>query len=100
MLSKRRIAAAVTGLALGLLAMAAWSQLPGPTPLEPETGAPREEAAACRERTNGCVICRRDATGAEHCSLPGIACQPSGWRCITSSVQPFDSPQRDQPRLQ
>jgi hypothetical protein len=57
-----------------------------PTP----TLDPREQASlqsfdaanpACREWSDGCAICRRDAADAGHCSTPGIACQPSAVAC-------------------
>jgi hypothetical protein len=40
---------------------------------------------SCRERTNGCEICVAAEAGRLSCSLPGIACQPGGWRCIGDS---------------
>lgn len=39
-----------------------------------------QQNPACREWTDGCVICVSDGTHA-HCSLPGIACQPAGLTC-------------------
>ena len=33
----------------------------------------------CVEWSDGCAVCRRDT--AMHCSLPGIACQPSAIAC-------------------
>lgn len=36
---------------------------------------------ACTEMTDGCQVCRRHVEGKAGCSNPGIACQPSGWRC-------------------
>ncbi len=53
-----------------------------------EAPPPKEEAslegfgvanAACREWSDGCAVCKRD--DAVHCSLPGIACQPSQIVC-------------------
>lgn len=40
-----------------------------------------EADKACAEWTNACVICKRDAAGAGHCSTPGIACQPKEIVC-------------------
>ena len=51
----------------------------------------------CREATNGCEVCRIDAGGRSSCSLPGIACQPSSWRCIKVQAAPSDSPRSERP---
>jgi hypothetical protein len=40
---------------------------------------------ACREWTDGCVVCRRGAEeGEPACSLAGIACAPGGDECLRS----------------
>lgn len=70
-------------------AIATAGELPGP-----RTAAPAEEPApierevpqatedlSCPELTDGCQICIRGPDGEKRCSFPGIACQPSGWRC-------------------
>ena len=81
----------VAMIAVVLAWLGAWpatAKLPTPaTPLP----ALVEPAAQCRESTNGCAICRVDLHGVKHCSLPGIACQPTGWRCITAEVTRTDS---------
>jgi len=41
-----------------------------------------ERNPSCAERTNGCEVCIGGGEqGTLKCSLPGIACQPDGWRC-------------------
>jgi hypothetical protein len=64
-----------------------------PLPATPTTGsgssAPSGSAPGrilvsrpeCRSASNGCQICSRTAAGGVVCSTPGIACQPSEWRC-------------------
>lgn len=47
--------------------------------------------AKCAEASNGCSVCRFDTTGAPRCSTPGIACQPSAWRCIKPAGGAADS---------
>ncbi|MGE0767067.1 MAG: hypothetical protein AB7L90_11430 [Hyphomicrobiaceae bacterium] len=42
----------------------------------------------CRERTNGCERCVGVGNGRLGCSMPGIACQPQGWRCVTDAEAP------------
>ena len=37
--------------------------------------------ASCRQWSDGCVICMRQAGAAYACSTPGIACQPSPLAC-------------------
>jgi len=46
----------------------------------------------CRERTNGCEMCIRDASGGVGCSTPGIACQPQRWRCVTDAEGQAERP--------
>ena len=70
------------------LAWPATAQLPAPVMPPPPLVEP---VAQCRESSNGCEVCRVDLHGVKHCSLPGIACQPSGWRCIKSEVMRTDS---------
>ena len=41
---------------------------------------------ACREWTNGCVLCAADKDGTSQCSTPGIACVPAGLTCKRMSV--------------
>ena len=36
---------------------------------------------ACKEWTDGCAVCRRDAAEVGQCSTPGIACQPTALVC-------------------
>ena len=36
---------------------------------------------ACVEWNDGCSTCQRDASGAAHCSTPGIACVPQAIVC-------------------
>ena len=77
----------VIGLVAGaFLALSCLSALAA----EPVGYGPRS-LAQCREATNGCEICVYDASGAPRCSLPGIACQPSSWRCIKAETPPADS---------
>ena len=35
----------------------------------------------CREWSDGCAVCLRDAAGAAHCSTPGVACEPTSAAC-------------------
>ena len=64
-------------------------ELPGPRDLPPaEEPVPIEREArqtaedlSCPELTDGCRICVQAPDGQKQCSFPGIACQPSGWRC-------------------
>ena len=51
----------------------------------------------CAEASNGCSICRFDVTGEPRCSSPGIACQPSVWRCIKPRDGDADSPSARRP---
>ena len=46
-----------------------------------------EREPRCRERSNGCEVCVRGEAGHLSCSLPGIACQPGGWRCTLGEEQ-------------
>lgn len=56
------------------------------TPFEDGTlGADLDRDPACIERTNGCEVCARGDDGKPKCSLPGIACQPDGWRCTVGA---------------
>ena len=71
---------------------------PLPTPAAP-IAAPHPQsidgrfaaAPSCREMTDGCRVCVRRADGAAACSLPGIACTPTGWRCKTGASGATDS---------
>ena len=102
-----RIAAVVVAAALHALAVTgAVAAEPLPLPdLPPVRG---EEPAAgslarqiegdpdCRERTNGCEVCL-GGNGRLQCSTPGIACQPSSWRCsLGGASDPLPGPS---PRL-
>ena len=64
-------------------------ELPSPSPIAaPAPGTLADSLARhprCRERTNGCELCIRDASGGVGCSTPGIACQPERWRCVTDA---------------
>jgi len=42
---------------------------------------------ACQEWTDGCAVCLRDSGGVIHCSVPGIACQPSANLCRREAAQ-------------
>lgn len=96
-MSKMPTARLVAGLVVLALAGAAWAQLPAPqTPPpgpsvpvgEPPTGV---QATDCRESSNGCQVCLGDVRSGR-CSMPGIACQPSAWRCIKPQAASPDSP--------
>ncbi len=67
--------------------------------LAQKPGSPDQRTldASCQEATNGCEVCRIEAGGRSQCSLPGIACQPSGWRCIKTQAPPSDSPRSERP---
>lgn len=41
--------------------------------------------ADCREWSDGCAVCRRTQDKDFACSLPGIACQPTGLACRDSA---------------
>lgn len=83
-------------------------QLPLPLPDLPaatvRVEAPREGTLAhhverdpqCPERSNGCEVCVRGQAGRASCSVPGIACQPGGWRCTRHDDEPLSGPK---PRL-
>ncbi len=76
------------------LAFALWAALLGCATFSPaqEQQQPGSRTLAdCAEATNGCTICRYDSQGEPRCSLPGIACQPSGWRCIKPTGGAADS---------
>jgi hypothetical protein len=86
------ISAAALAAVLALAASAALALVPGPAePPPPPAAEPPGRHVQCLERRNGCEVCRRDGSGTEHCSLPGIACQPEAWRCITSGAGRVDS---------
>lgn len=81
-------------LLTGALLASARAQLPSP-PKSPDSTLPAAADSiatyvarnpGCHEITNGCQVCVRTATNEARCSTPGIACQPSGWRC--GSVEP------------
>ncbi|MCP4621498.1 MAG: hypothetical protein GY844_34275 [Bradyrhizobium sp.] len=43
---------------------------------------------ACRQWTDGCVNCSRDADGeAPACTNIGVACQPKAIRCVTPEAR-------------
>jgi len=52
---------------------------------EPEASAPIDPA--CREYSDGCVTCRREASGPV-CSNPGIACVRGPARCLDEPTAP------------
>ncbi len=89
MWTRRWIIGAAAAVAIGL--GATWvglAQIPG-------AADQQKLDADCREATNGCEVCRIEAGGRSQCSFPGIACQPSGWRCIKSQAPPSDSPRSE-----
>lgn len=44
---------------------------------------PNEVRASCLSATDQCIVCKLDGEGSLiGCSLPGIACMPTKWRCI------------------
>ncbi len=83
------------GLALIIACVGATARVQVPGPSTPHASAPeappRQTVAICAERTNGCIVCKRYPDGVEHCSLPGIACQPAAWRCMPDVTRPIDS---------
>jgi len=96
----------VIALWLGLVGPLAVEAQPLPVPELPQakTEAPSEDGTlaahldrdpACTERTNGCEICARDIDGKPKCSLPGIACQPDGWRCTADEPGTREKPRPD-----
>ena len=93
------------GSRVGIVAIVSWAaigaaagqplplpELPVPSldrPAEPGTLAEAmSREPACRERTNGCEVCIAAGTAVARCSLPGIACQPEGWRCVREGSSP------------
>ena len=46
----------------------------------------------CLEWTDGCAVCTRADGGTFHCSLPGIACQPTGLSCRKETPAPVSPP--------
>ena len=79
-------------LAIALLAMSALSgssvrtaELDIPPPKASEDFSMQKGPPNCRQWTDGCVTCTRDADGeAPACSNIGPACQPKAIRCIAS----------------
>lgn len=77
-------------LAIALLAMSALSgssvrtaELEIPPPKASEDFSMQKGPPNCRQWTDGCVTCTRDADGeAPACSNIGPACQPKAIRCI------------------
>lgn len=47
-------------------------------------------APACREMSDGCRVCVRGADGSPTCSMPGIACVPTGWQCRNDAARDPD----------
>ena len=88
--SKTIAATVMTAAALAVACVYAVAQRPAPQ-------SPADIAALCREASNGCQVCRIEADGRTACSLPGIACQPGGWRCIKPHAGPLDSPPQSRP---
>jgi len=83
MMTRSFVAALVFALATGLAPAAAQSEAP-PTPAEVSLQAFGAKTPACLEWNDSCATCSRDATGAAHCSTPGIACQPHDIVCRVS----------------
>lgn len=69
------IAAAATLVTI-LVAHVAPARGPAPQPI---ALSPAEDPG-CREWTDSCRVCTRDADGV-HCSTPGFACQREALRC-------------------
>ncbi len=83
---------AASGVAPVLAQMPAMPPVDEHRPIAPDSlaaylGANRE----CREISDGCQICVRANGEMARCSLPGIACQPTGWQCNLPAIPKSDA---------
>jgi hypothetical protein len=69
------VTAAMAAVLLAVIAAFALSAPPGPR------AADAAPSAACREWSDGCVVCARTPEG-QACSTPGIACTRGPARCL------------------
>ena len=69
------VTAALAAVLVAVVAATALQGSPGPR----AAGAP--PSAACREWTDGCVVCARTPEG-QACSTPGIACTRGPVQCL------------------
>jgi hypothetical protein len=67
-----------------LLAPVVRADAPAPATEKPAQ-AYGEDHPACREWTDGCFVCARQADGAIACSTVGAACLPAAVACSRSS---------------
>jgi hypothetical protein len=66
-----------------------------PTMAEQERQSLASYAAAhkaCREWTDGCIVCSRRDDDTFACSLPGIACEPTALLCRDARPESAPSP--------
>ncbi|PWB80480.1 MAG: hypothetical protein C3F11_17845 [Methylocystaceae bacterium] len=75
--------AVLPGAAL-LLAPCAMAEAPPPEAEQKPVQAFGADHPSCREWTDGCLVCARQADGSAACSTVGMACLPAAVACLKS----------------